>query len=463
MSVALVATARGQSQDAFCEPGCEHDMQLFAPVDFDFDCQPIERGCGFFFNYSKLSWSVDNERTTIGSPGAISLSEDIFPEELALDPTVGPPSQYLIQNGLQNVTPSEWGWGDRYEGGYFYGQHSFMIGVLADVSVSSNETFGNGPQATGFGSIHVNFELATPDLLLGFRDYGGVLVNSQGGDVEVPTTTQGGPGVGGNGVVDDLNANLAAGPVTILGDINGDGTIDDDEIIGIAVDYGDLYAFNTTFNFINVRNVTRLDGIELMKNFVLDNDYMFVKDQNTEIEIGAGVRFLRIRDEFSVRGRSDFLRDNGVNFGNVVDTNVDNQMVGPQLYLRYTKQMRRLRFGAAGRFMFGYNIQDLAQTGVIGEFVTPGALNQSIALQPTAFNYGRQDNDFSPVGELRVDMAYKFTDSIAAKLGYTAVVADNITRSASVTRWRLPDMGFNESGQQTFFANGIDFGVEVTY
>jgi hypothetical protein len=60
-------------------------------------------------------------------------------------------------------------------------------------------------------------------------------------------------------------------------------------------------------------------------------------------------------------------------------------------------------------------------------------------------------------------MAYKFTDSIAAKLGYTALVADNITRSASVTRWRLPDIGFNESGQQTFFANGVDFGVEVTY
>jgi hypothetical protein len=40
---------------------------------------------------------------------------------------------------------------------------------------------------------------------------------------------------------------------------------------------------------------------------------------------------------------------------------------------------------------------------------------------------------------------------------------DNVSRAASVNRWRLPDMGFNPAGQQEIFMNGADFGVEVVY
>jgi hypothetical protein len=93
----------------------------------------------------------------------------------------------------------------------------------------------------------------------------------------------------------------------------------------------------------------------------------------------------------------------------------------------------------------------------------PGGLNQPAILQPTGFNYGRQDNTFSPVAELRVDATYKFTRALAAKLGYTAIFADNITRAASVTRWRLPDGGFLDSGKQNIFMNGADFGFELVY
>jgi hypothetical protein len=444
--------------DEFCEPACYHEQQWFAPVDFDYDCLPIRRDCGWFFHYSRLSWAVDNERTSIGAPGAVVPSEDIWPAILQLDPQDDPPQTYAIQNALQNDTPTKFGWGNRYEAGYFSGQHGVMLGVMEDVSVQSGSLFGDGPEASGFGSLHVNYLLQNPDLLLGFRDYGGVFVQAQTGDVEVPTPTQGGPGVGGNGVVDDLNGNLINGPVAILGDVNGDGTIDDDEIIAIVVDYGDLYLFNTTYNQIAVRNSTRTDGVELMKTYVLDNSHWFVKEQNAQIEVGAGVRFMRIRDEFGFEGSSDFFR--GRNF---VATDVDNQIVGPQLYARYTKQTKRLQLGAGGRFMFGYNVQDLSQTGVVGQNMIPGGLNQSAILQPTGFNYGRQDNDFSPVAEFRADAAYQLTGALAIRLGYTAIFADNVTRAASVTKWALPDMGFNESGQQHIFMNGADLGFELVY
>jgi len=459
-AMAAPGAARGQ-EDAFCDVDCYHEQQWFAPVDFDYDCLPIRRDCGYFFNYSKLSWYVDNERTAIGSPGAIVNSEVIFPEALALTPGENPPGPYLVQNGLQDVTPGDFGWGDRYEVGYFSGQHGYMMGIIADQHVQSGTTFGNGPMPSGFGSIHVNFELQNPDLLLGLRDYWGVLVVTDFADGDVPTPTIGGPGVGGNGVIDDLNGNLAEGPVGIFADIDADGDLD---LIGIAVDYGDLYEFNVTFNQVAIRNSTRTDGVELMKTYVLDNSHWFVKEQAGQIEVGAGVRFMRVRDEFGFVGTSDFLRgETPLTIGNSVATDVDNQIVGPQLYARYTKQHNRLQFGAAGRMLFGYNVQDLDQTGVIGENMTPGDANQSLILQPTAFNYGRQDNDFSPVVEFRADAVYKITSAISARLGYTAIFADNITRAASVTRWLLPDMGFTESGQQHIFMNGADFGFELVY
>lgn len=442
------SVALGQIDD-FCEPSCYHEDQWFSPVDFDFDCQPIDRDCGVFFNYNRVSWFITGERTSIGSPGATDISEEIWPADLALDPIDGPPQPYVISNSLQDVTPGEFGWGHRYEFGYFSGQHGVMIGVIDDMRTFNSELYGSGPQPSGFGSLHVNFELQNPDLLLGFRDYGGVIFL----DEEVPTPTQGGPGTGGDGVTDDLNGNLAAGPVAIIAVID-----DEDVVVGIAVDYGDLYRFNTTFNAIGVRNDARTDGVELMKTYVLDNSHWFTKDQNGQVEIGAGVRYMRIRDEFGFAGLSDFFR--GQNF---VDTRVDNNIVGPQLYGRYTKQMKRWKAGIGGRFMFGYNVQNLDQNGVLGENMLPGGLNQSAILQPNTFNYGKQANDFSPVAELRADLSFQITSAISLKLGYTCIYTDNITRASSVTKWALPDMGFNATGQQGILINGADGGIELVY
>jgi hypothetical protein len=459
--LAAPGLAYGQAEDAFCDVDCYHEQQWFAPVDFDYDCTPIRRDCGYFFNYSKVSWFVTGEKTPIGAPNLTVLSEEILPAILALDPQTSPPPSYLVQNGIQDTVPGDFGWGDRFEVGYFNGQHGVMMGIIAEQTVNSTQVLGGGPQSSGFGSLHVNFELASPRLLEGFRDYNGQTIAGN----EVPTPTIGGPGIGGNNTTDDLDGDLAEGFVFIFADLNGNGQFDDDEpITAIAIDYGDLYEFNVTFNQVAIRNSTRTDGIELMKTYVLDNSHWFTKQQNGQIEIGAGVRFMRIRDEFGFAGTSDILRGaTRFDAGNFVNTDVDNQIVGPQIYARYTKQVNRLQLGASGRFVFGYNIQDFDQVGVIGENLTPGDLNQPGVLQPTGFRYGKQENDFSPLAELRVDATYKLTGALAVKLGYTAIFVDNISRAASVTRWLLPDMGFREGGQQEILINGADMGFELVY
>jgi hypothetical protein len=451
---AMVAPSVAWGQvDDFCEPACYHEDQWFSPVDFDFDCQPIERDCGVFFNYNRVSWFITGERTSVGQPGAVDVSEEIWPADLALDPIDGPPQPYAITNSLQDVTPGEFGWGHRYEFGYFSGQHGVMVGIIDDMRTFSSELYGGGPQTSGFGSLHVNFELQNLDLLRGFRDYGGELVVSDGGDVEVPTPTITGPGGFGDGVTDDLNGNLAAGPVAIIAIID-----DEPVIVGIAVDYGDLYRFNATFNAIGIRNDSRVDGVELMKTYVLDNGHMMAKNQNSQFEIGAGIRYMRIRDGFGFAALSDLFR--GANF---VDTQVDNNIVGPQIYGRYTKQVKRWTAGVGGRFMFGYNKQNLDQNGAIGRNMLPGGLNQPALLQPRDWNYGESADDFSPVAELRADLSFQVTSAISLKLGYTCIYTDNITRASSVTKWSLPDMGFNATGQQGILINGADGGVELVY
>jgi len=451
----LIATAGSvRAQNSFVRPNMDFDAQWFSPVQFDFENLPITKSSGVFFRWNKISWAVAGERTPIGAPGVVALSEEIFPDDAAFDIGDLPPLQYLVQNGVQNVAPvTEFGWGTRYELGFFDDNHGWMMGVIDNQRVHTGTTLGAGPQTSGFGSLHVNFLLDNPGLLAGFRDYNGIINTG----AEQPTPTQGGPGVGGNGVSDDLNANLAGFGIFFV-DLDGNGMPDPGEVTGIFIDYGDLYNFNVTFNQLFVNNFTRTDGIELMKFYTLDNSHWFVKEQHNQIDVGAGVRFLKIRDIFGWNGTSDLLR--GRNF---VNTKVDNQIVGPQIYARWTSEYKRWRFGVDGRFMFGYNVQDLNQTGVIGENLLPGDLNQPAILQPTGWAYGKQANDFSPLVELRADAAFQISENLAFKLGYTMIFVDNITRGAPVTRYSLPDMGFNEAGQQHILINGADAGFELVF
>ena len=200
-----------------------------------------------------------------------------------------------------------------------------------------------------------------------------------------------------------------------------------------------------------------------------------MKHQNNNLDISYGVRFLRLRDEFDFNGTSDLL---GSMF---FSTGAENQIVGPQIRATWTRQRGNWNFGLDGRFQFGYNITDLDQSGSLGldtadpnagqpgadpnapvitPGLVPGGFNRLISGQPTTFSYGKQHNEFSPVVELRADLRYQMTSAIAARLGYTAIFVDNISRASQVTRYFLPDMGFLGAGNQYILINGANFGFE---
>lgn len=473
----------------------DHNLQWFEPVEIDLDGDLYQRS-GFWFGYDKLFWNYTGERTTIGDRDVVVLSEDIFPvNPQDVDNNDMAPIPYRVINGIQNAPPrATFAWGDRYEGGYTSCDgRGWMIGVLDGPEALSTSLYGfqlreeatlienpdfpvpvykeiltgyvqideeTGqpiidpvtnmpipiPTLNGWGSIHVNFRVPHANFLKGFRDYHTTTLT-------VPDLDE---STGGRWVV-------VSGPSFLVDEIPDD--IDEDGTNGFGVDefgffftdFDDLHLFNIRFNNMIVRNSSEIDGVEIMKTHRIDNSHKMAKNQHKHFELGYGVRYLRLRDSFGWQGYGDFL---GFTF---MDNQTDNNIVGPQVRLRYEDQRGKWKFGLDGRALLGWNIQDTDFNGGLGFSLNPGALNRPVIWQPTIFNYGRREDSFSPVGELRAEASYQLTSALELKLGYTMTFIDGISRSASIIDYALPDMGLTPGGKQEIFVNGLNFGIELNH
>jgi Putative beta barrel porin-7 (BBP7) len=481
LTVALVNDARAQVELPFGPANYDHNLQLFAPLELDLNNLPDQETYGYFFNYDRLYWSYTGEHVTVGDPNVEVLAERIYIQNQQDEGTL--PEPYQVKNGLQDVVPNAgFAWGNRYEVGYEDGQYGWTIGILDGPQLIQNQTYGFGstpplgtdytdnagdplpgpPQAGGdlrafgFGNVHVNFE-TPPGYLEGFRDYVNFLAGALLG-------TQGGPAlyVGNYGLTfepgtddttitffrlaDDINENGIAGATVVVDE--------DGNIIALVTDFGDLHQFNIAFDSVNIRSTTDMDGVELMWTQELTNQHYQAKNQNNRLQLAYGARFLRLDDEFRVSGIGSVLGDS------FWDTSLDNQIVGPQVAMKWVNQRERWTLTTDARFMFGYNVQDWSQVGGIGSQLIPGALNRPAYAQPTYFTHSRAMQGFSPVGELRVEMAYKLTQSFVLTAGYTGSFIGNIRRAAPSVRYTLPDMGYRDAGTQNLLVNGLDFGVE---
>jgi hypothetical protein len=498
----FTADARGQMNLPFGPAVYEHDFQLFAPVELDLDNQPYVDDCGYFAQYDKLWWSYNGENYTVGDPNVMVTAERIYllrPQDEINNAPPGSPQReilensYPIQNGLTNVTPDAgFAWGNRYELGYRDRGNGWLLGVLDGPELNQTQVHGIGEntpfidrdytddqdqqvpppgtsaetagfvRAFGFGSVHVNFA-TPPGYLFGFRDYLNFLA-------EATLGTQGGPilYVGNYASLqeddfDDLD-DITITFFRIADDIDGDlipgaGFVVDADGNAILqfTDFDDLHEFNVAFDQVTLRNSTETDGIEAMWTHELTNRHYQAKHQNNQLQVAAGARFFKLYDEFSFEGLGGIL---GRTF---FVTSMDNQIVGPQVAARWVNQRQRWRLTADARFMFGYNVQDWKQFSGIGEELIPGALNRPLFAQPTYTSHGLQQEDFSPVGELRVDAAYYLTQSVALKFGYTGMFAGNIRRAATSVLYSLPEMGYREAGTQDLIVNGFNFGVEFIH
>jgi hypothetical protein len=65
------------ADDPYCNDSCDYPAQWFSPVEFDYNCRPLRKSCGYFFNYDRLNWAATGERTTIGDNNQVVWSEQI--------------------------------------------------------------------------------------------------------------------------------------------------------------------------------------------------------------------------------------------------------------------------------------------------------------------------------------------------------------------------------------------------
>jgi hypothetical protein len=497
---AVIGKANGQENLPFGPSNYEQDLQMFAPFDLDLDNMVDDQWSGYFFEYNKLFWSYTGERVTVGSPNVFvdvagvqvngAFAEIIYRDNPQDEGD--PPPPHVIQNTLQDVPPKAgFAMGNRYEFGYRDGGHGWNIGVLDGPSLHQTEFYGFAPgpngelppfidpdytgpddvsgpdvdlitaepgiRAFGFGSVPVLFE-TPPGYLFGFRDYlnflAGATIGTQAGpmmyvgnysasqeDDEIPFQVF--------RIADDIDEDGIPGAGIIL---NADG----DPIL-FFTDFDDLHLFNIFFDNVLIRNTTRTDGVEAMWTHDLTNQHYMAKHKNNRITASWGARFLQLYDQFKVDAQGSILGQS------VWDTSFTNNIVGPQVGLQWVNQRQRWRLQTDAKFMFGYNIANWDQIGLMGEELIPGALNRPLYARPTAFSHGLREQEFAPVGELRVHASYHFTRAFALKFGYTGSYLGNIRRAAPSVRYSLPDMGYVDTGGENILINGFDLGVEFVH
>lgn len=466
VAAAFASAAKAQLDDP-CSPfyGCSNDLRFFEPVDLDLDCRGCCEPCGFFFDYDKIFWTASGEVVEIGDPDTVQQQFRVW-SAIPLDPVSGQPiAPPLLTNSIQDTVPDAFfSGGDRYEFGYIAEDgrgfsmtvlngpeynHFFTLGTNGGFQ---NDIFQDG-LALPYGDVFVSFRTA-PGVLAGFLDVedfeDGILGDDDDGDGILD----------GDGFADDVNDNGQHGA-------DGFDTEDpfnepDAGIIGALPDYGDLVILTTDFAFVNIRNRLSVNGFEIMRTIRIDNSHLKVQHQNNHFEWGYGARFLQLDDQqlFQGFGNGFFLGDSEW------DTSIVNNIVGPQLAYKWTRSNGRWSIGSQGRFAFGYNIRDWDQRGFIAEDSTISRPNNPLYLRPKSFSYSHHDDDFSPIGELRLDLKYRLTDNIALNLGWSGTFVDNIRRASTSVDYALYDengkvMGFRDGGTQELFANGVNFGVEI--
>ena len=433
------------------------------------------------------------------------------------------PPQIPVVNGIQDAAPeADFAWGERYEFGYSDGKRGWIAGILDGPEQTIDQTFGAGEGtpftsqspadipafdpfflddlidfnaadtdndgllseaeiaaiafpaegdtndlfALGFGSVAVNFA-APEDFFVGFRDYQ-INIDPSSGTVFGPTFFIGNIGAvddsndfdddGVTQLVDDLNGNGFTFNV-VTADLDGDGTVDADEIIGTFVDFGDLFEFNVYFEEVNVRNVTELDGIELMTTYEIDNSHKLDRGRRDYLQLAYGVRYMQLDDLFEVEMLGSILGRTSAN------VEVNNQLIGPQIAARWTRDHGRWDFTVDGRAMLAYNVVDKGLNGIFGEELIPGAVNRPILGRTTTTVVGDRDDDFSPVIELRLEARYKITRALAFKVGYTGKFIDNIQRASRALGYTAPNFSFTSADQtkSDIFINGVNGGFELRY
>ncbi len=360
---------------------------------------------GWFFGYQRLVWSFSQpDSIFIGAPPI-----DSFPAfgTNSFNPT----SLQQIDNSFIKAVPA---WGNRWELGYMDDtDYGFLVSILDHVNQGQYDTKHNP--------------------FLTFGDPEGILEAA----VRVPIP-------------------------------------DTDPPVSVIVGVGQLPG---AFELLQMRNITTLNGVEAMRTYRAPRLH-----RGGYFEVLYGVRWFQMVDGFEFWGTGNLARQESITvsaFGGTATgifpynilgdsywgTVVQNNLVGPQIGLRWFAQRGHWITSVEGRFMAAANFQNVHQKTELGRnrVSTTSGAGIPAGFVPFATNTHVYNTTFAPLGELRVGLSYAVTRNVNLRVGYDGLVVGNTSRASTRVDYNSPNLvGITpKSNDSIFFVNGLDFGVEI--
>ncbi len=438
-----------------------YDFELFAPPDLSTYGNWPRPNEGFFFQYDRMYMAIQQpSRTEIGVPGgsAVGLINGV-PQ---FDPTEQPASEILTEysNSLDTgFLLADQTWGNRFELGFMEDNKGWFVSIFNLQDQDQTFTFGgssdDGDEPGGLFMVFNDPE----NRLLGFVD-----TNNDGFDDDINLS---GPITPTNRVFGVFGRPVGDGP-TINLDTDNDGVPDD--WAGFT-DFGDQVWLVPIFNSITVSNVTSMAGVEANRSWRYD-----IAHRGGVWEAFVGVRWLLYKDRFSVVAVNDEDIDEnpvGLPGTSFWDSSVSNNMVGPQIGLRYKQSAGRFSVGTELRFLAAANFQSVHLNGQLASALPQiplqpddfGGLNPTNVpynMVRTSFNNWQYDETFAPVGELRANVSYQLTKAISVQAGYNFLLGGGISRGSRRIEYTLPALRILDNNKHdAWFVNGLNVGVTV--
>ena len=410
------------------------DLKFFAPADtstYGSGQKPKE---GYFFSFEGLSWYISPAKETL--VGAAGTREVWFGPAFA--PNLADPNNPAAGTWLQTARQSS----------------TLDTGFLDTSSTSGNRIeFGRIVDRKGwyFSTYRLNslnHRHAASNVDMVFIDPDTIPVDPITG--EFRRVLQGPVGEG-----PDPTAPPPANP--------GDPVATIPYILDVPV----------TFKDVLTRNSVDTWSVELM---LLGRSRPFHFGAN--LEWFAGVRYMEFDEVFSVAATGDIVAAVPPAVGIISalansnwDTEAENHVIGPQFGIRWWHQRKRWTFSTEGRFMVGFNSQNLRQKGLLGDQLTPPIdpttdLFQPALLGPTYFNYAEHPTEWTPVIELRAELKYQVTRAITLKVGWTGIWMDNIARASDLINYQVNSAGdmmglLPQNNRDDVFTHGLTIGFDV--
>jgi hypothetical protein len=439
-------------------------VQLFAPADLStYGGQPQAHE-GFFFGFDGLLWSIAQpERTPIGYPGMrLTFRPPLLDDATrAYTPDVQTNS---MDTGQMNAGKTP---GNRIQFGRVYGRDGWMF-----------STYRLNDQVQRFSDQDVEMVFLDVESIRGNRHLQGWMANMVGYDAPPP------------------------------GEFIEDATTGAD-YVAFAIE--DL---PITFDEVLVENRVETWDVELMyirRSGPGNGGGLF--------EFLVGVRYLEFNERFRVQARGNevfnddatpasvdgvanwrFMFDLGpdgdptatnwspIGPGNVLAdsfwlTEAQNHIVGPQIGGRWSRQSGALTLSVEGHFLAGLNMQNIRNRGVLGSELGEGVpyafdslvlpLSQRMVgypyvpllRQPYSFDHAAHLSQWSPGGDLRLELALALTQAVSVKVGWSGMWLGGIARASAMPDYIISDasvMDINRSkNNQGVFVNGLNVGLSI--